>query len=64
MVIICAGLTVEKAFNVDSENIVPAFLLGEVIERCAPGDARVIDEDVQFALAFLELCDERIAPGF
>jgi hypothetical protein len=59
-----ARLTIEDAFDVDGKNVVPALLLRKVVVRRAPAYARVVDQNVQFRLAFLELSDERITPCF
>ncbi len=56
--------TVKDAFHVDIEDIVPSLLLGKVEERSTPCNARVVDQNVQFAFPFTELGDESIAPCF
>ena len=53
--------TVEDALNVDIEDIIPALLFRKVVERRAPRNTRVVDEDMQLLFPLLELSDERVA---
>ena len=55
--------TVEDALDIDIKNIVPPFLLGEIIVASSPSDAGVIHKDMEFVLSLLEFVDESIASG-
>ena len=54
---------VELALDVEIEDLVPALLLWEVDHWCSPGEARVVDEDVEPRLGLLDLLGERITAG-
>jgi len=56
-----ARRTVENAFHVHSEDVVPSLFFGEVVIRATPGDTRVVDENVQLALMLLEFSNEVVA---
>lgn len=52
--------TVKDAFHVNVEHVVPTLLFRIVEEGTSPGDARIVDENVELVLAFAELLDKRI----
>jgi hypothetical protein len=57
-------LTIKDTLDIHVEDVVPAFLFGKVAVRPTPSDTGVIDEDVKFGLALLELRDEAITACF
>ena len=55
--------TVEDALDIDIKNIVPPFLLGEIIVASSPSDASVVHKDMELALSLLDFIDESITSG-
>ena len=55
--------TVKDALDIDIKNIVPPFLLGEIVVASSPSDTGVVYKDMEFVLSLLEFVDERIASG-
>lgn len=53
--------TIEDAFDIHSEHIVPAFLLREVVIGSTPSNPRVVDQDMELAFSLLEFRDECVA---
>jgi len=56
--------TVEDALYIHVEHVIPSLFLREVKEGPAPGDARVVNQDVDLVFTLPELRDEGVAPGF
>jgi hypothetical protein len=55
---------IEDALDVDSKDVVPSFFLVEVVVGPAPGDSRVVDEDVQLGFVLSEFGYEGVAACF
>ena len=55
---------IEYTFHVNVEDVIPAFFLGKVVIRAAPCNSRVINEDMELGLVFLELSDDGVASSF
>lgn len=55
---------IEDTLDVDSKDVVPSLRLVKVVVGPAPGNSRVVDEDMELGFVLAELGDEGVAACF